>query len=201
MRKTVKDDVPEEWKRRVKAGLCPVCAKTPVEFDKGQRVFCSIKCREKYASKYTWWSELRRKILEKYNETCAKCGTNYDKFKKHKERKYKKNIKKWIKENKELIETHRNDYLVHLDRRYRQEYEETMDDIKIAGKIISWEERGKLEGRRFSISFEVDHVVPVALGGDMWNEKNLQVLCIDCHKEKTAKDRKKIAEYNRKESK
>ena len=34
----------------------------------------------------------------------------------------------------------------------------------------------------------VDHIVPVNLGGDMWDIKNLQVLCQQCHNEKTKID-------------
>ena len=32
-----------------------------------------------------------------------------------------------------------------------------------------------------SVKFEVDHITPVALGGDPWAEDNLQLLCVDCH--------------------
>lgn len=32
---------------------------------------------------------------------------------------------------------------------------------------------------------EVDHIVPLRAGGAMWDEENLQVLCSECHIEKT----------------
>ncbi len=32
---------------------------------------------------------------------------------------------------------------------------------------------------------EVDHILPFAHGGDMWNPSNLQTLCVKHHKEKT----------------
>jgi 5-methylcytosine-specific restriction endonuclease McrA len=44
---------------------------------------------------------------------------------------------------------------------------------------------------------EVDHIVPIALGGDMWEDSNLQVLCRSCHKEKTKQDMKKIVEQRK----
>lgn len=44
------------------------------------------------------------------------------------------------------------------------------------------------------IGLEVDHIKPYALGGKMWDKDNLQVLCYECHKEKTKLDIKKIAE-------
>jgi len=34
--------------------------------------------------------------------------------------------------------------------------------------------------------FEIDHVVPVAEGGDWFDPSNLQVLCLPCHRAKTA---------------
>ena len=34
---------------------------------------------------------------------------------------------------------------------------------------------------------EVDHIVPIADGGAVWAEDNLQVLCRGCHIAKTAK--------------
>ena len=44
--------------------------------------------------------------------------------------------------------------------------------------------------------FEVDHYVPVALGGTN-DLSNLQALCLPCHKVKTRKDVKDIAKVNR----
>ncbi len=38
-----------------------------------------------------------------------------------------------------------------------------------------------------------DHIIPIALGGDEWDEKNIQTLCIKHDKIKTKEDAKKIA--------
>ena len=46
---------------------------------------------------------------------------------------------------------------------------------------------------------EVDHIVPVALGGDVVGFDNHQVLCYDCHKEKTKVDIGQIAAARREE--
>ena len=45
-----------------------------------------------------------------------------------------------------------------------------------------------------------DHITPIAVGGNEWDMNNIQTLCIDCNKIKTAKDMKLIAEA-RKEQK
>ena len=44
---------------------------------------------------------------------------------------------------------------------------------------------------------EVDHIVPLALGGDPVGFDNNQVLCYDCHKEKTKIDVGAIAKQKR----
>lgn len=35
---------------------------------------------------------------------------------------------------------------------------------------------------------QVDHILAIVNGGEMWDEKNLQTLCYNCHKKKTKKD-------------
>ena len=35
----------------------------------------------------------------------------------------------------------------------------------------------------------VDHIKPVRLGGEFWNQDNLQPLCNSCHASKSAKER------------
>lgn len=36
-----------------------------------------------------------------------------------------------------------------------------------------------------------DHIKPISEGGDIWNEQNLQALCVSCNAKKTAKQSKK----------
>ena len=44
-----------------------------------------------------------------------------------------------------------------------------------------------------------DHITPISIGGDNWDMNNLQTLCVDCNKIKTAQDMKVISEYRAKE--
>lgn len=44
-----------------------------------------------------------------------------------------------------------------------------------------------------------DHIIPIALGGEEFELNNIQTLCLDCNKIKTAQDMKVITEYHRKE--
>ena len=43
----------------------------------------------------------------------------------------------------------------------------------------------------------LDHISPIALGGEEFNESNLQILCLDCNKIKTQKDFAEIAKARR----
>lgn len=45
----------------------------------------------------------------------------------------------------------------------------------------------------------LDHIKPIALGGEEFDEKNLQILCKDCDKIKTRQDHKDIAKLRRTE--
>lgn len=38
-----------------------------------------------------------------------------------------------------------------------------------------------------------DHIVPIALGGPQWDINNIQTLCLDCNRTKTAHDAADIA--------
>jgi len=43
----------------------------------------------------------------------------------------------------------------------------------------------------------LDHIIPIALGGDEFNENNLQILCLGCNKIKTKKDYAEISKARR----
>ena len=198
-RQQFKNDVPEEWRRRERAGLCPVCGKSKPQFDKGQRVFCTVKCREAYAKKYTFWSIVREKILKRDDHTCAECGINSDRFYDDEKNRKQQILTEWIKFNKEQIDMWRDEALVSLDERYREDYDKIMNDLLLADRKMDYDMKEKLfKGVRWRPpSMEVDHRIAVALGGDMWDEDNLRCLCTECHKKKTREDRKKIAAAKR----
>jgi hypothetical protein len=44
-----------------------------------------------------------------------------------------------------------------------------------------------------------DHIIPIALGGNEWDLENVQTLCLECNKIKTATDARDIAVIRRKE--
>jgi len=70
-------------------------------------------------------------------------------------------------------------------------------------RIINWKERTAGKAEKFKYEFYErpvavtnligDHITPIALGGDEWDLKNVQTLCIACNKIKTKEDARKIA--------
>jgi 5-methylcytosine-specific restriction endonuclease McrA len=53
------------------------------------------------------------------------------------------------------------------------------------------------EGWRPAHPFVLDHIRPLAMGGDQWDVRNLQVLCARCNRVKTARDMGAIARWKR----
>lgn len=204
VRQLIKNDVPELWKKRAKAGLCPVCGKSKVEFDKGMIVYCSVKCRDEYASHYELWQNLRDKIIKRDNNTCQECGINEEKVKKAWESSKKDILNKFLEKERKEIDVFRDIELQKLSERYEEDYKDIMDDISLFSRI-KWElekQFGKAYPEIFAYSwrnptFDVDHIKAIVNGGDMWDENNLRCLCEECHKRKTKLDMKKRTKGNR----
>ena len=198
-RELIKNDVPELWRQRAKAGLCPVCGKTKDLFDKGMKVYCSVICRDQYASKYTHWSEIKSRIFKRDGEQCAKCGITYDKFEeslKKEKRKYREMLLD-KPEVQKRIEDERDEQLVRWDKEWKERYDNIMDDHWILEHVFYHSELYEDIKLPERISFDVDHIVAIVNDGDLWDESNLQILCTECHKKKTCvdlKERKRLKE-------
>ena len=201
-RELMKNDVPELWRQRARAGLCPVCGKTKDLFEKGMRVYCSVKCRDEYASKYTHWSEIKNKILKRDGEQCKLCGITYGVFEiklDEKKRKYREQLL-LRPDIRKRIEEERDEQLVKWDEDWKERYDNIMDDHWILEHIFRWSELYEDMDMPERIGFEVDHIKAIVNGGDIWDENNLQVLCTECHKKKTQEDMKLAREKKNKNS-
>lgn len=202
VREQLKCDIPPEWLKRRAAGLCPVCGKHPSEFDKNRKVYCSEACSTKYAEHYIFWGQLRDKIIEA-SPKCAICGITEEKWKET----YDKSV---AEENAGLLKQFEKEIFAEKIRRIAIEETQFLNEIKrIESADLSsfWLQdflKDKLgaaiinEWKHFR-GFEVDHLVPVYKGGSIFDESNLQVLCVDCHRKKTNKDvkhRKRNSESN-----
>lgn len=45
-----------------------------------------------------------------------------------------------------------------------------------------------LKDGQHAFSVQLDHIIPLFKGGDLWDESNWQALCEPCHDEKTRKE-------------
>jgi len=82
-----------------------------------------------------------------------------------------------------------------------RDYEPTHDP-----ELVVSESTGQYNGKTVTFVHHIDdsaliadHIHAIALGGEEWDIANLQTLCIDCNKIKTAEDAGKIAELRKME--
>lgn len=193
MREQSKMDIPKEWEERRKAGLCPVCGRTPEEFEPRRKVFCSQECASKFARRYLTWQQYKDALIMK-TKKCAICGVTEKEFFERKRKEVEEQKKKLYEKYKADIEREKWKRLYALEQQFLKDIEEVE---KEANDLDSWFVRRVIEkktGRRYprvpDHAFEVDHIVPISEGGAMWDKDNLQVLCVDCHRKKTAEERK-----------
>jgi len=189
-------NIPDEWKENLKVGHC-WCSKPRSEFDKNQRVYCSEVHALEYSKRIQYWSVFRDHFIEKVGEVCQRCGMNNKKFNTREKKREREFYAKLVEDNKEAIEAERGKLLVELE----QNYKNIMDDAYVLENMgYQTRQSFDLAFERFSNNYfviEVDHIKAVALGGEMWDEDNLQALCNLRHKEKTKNDRKLIKQYKK----
>jgi hypothetical protein len=195
VREQIKTDYTDDEIKNLEAGKC-FCGKPRSEFDKGMRVYCCKSHRSDWYERTTTWSNFKDTVLIKQGKQCKKCNVVESDSKKN----YAIATKQWhekiqkIPNIKELIAEIRVKELNDLEEKYQK----IMDDNYIIEHELyfSRHDNPDIESKPneydFDVRFDVDHIVAVALDGDMWDEKNLQVLCRECHKDKTAADMKKI---------
>ena len=186
-REQIKVDIPDDWMENLKHGRC-WCGKDHTEFDKGQKFYCSQKHANDYSKRIKYWSTFKDKVLERDNHTCQQCLMSEKQFKENQSNEEKQYYEERVKEFPEAINQARAIKLKDL----QEEYERIMNDGYLA-QHIPWQVIEELNINRPDFNkkwfhLEVDHIKAVALGGEMWEEENLQTLCSDCHKIKTKND-------------
>lgn len=191
VREQIKVDIPDEWMENMKHGRC-WCGKDHNEFEDNQKFYCSKAHADDYKKRIQYWSTFKSQVLDRDNESCVKCGRNKKGFEAEQKRLeieyYRKNAILYPK----AIQMDRAIKLKEL----QEQYENIMNDGYIM-QHINWKVTEEFGLPRISFdkewfNVEVDHIKAVALGGEMWDIKNMQTLCTDCHKEKTKDDMKKL---------
>ncbi len=184
----------KQWIMNKEKGLCPVCGKNQIEFDKGQKIYCSQKCNKEYSKCFLSWQDICQQIFKERGKICKQCNKREQESRSLTQEEKKAKLIDWAKNNKDRIEHQRGIEMVRLDNWFKEKYDEIMDDAHIAETALSWEEREKLVGSSYTpeIRMEVDHIKALINGGAMWDKENLQVLCPKCHNVKTKQD---MADY------
>jgi 5-methylcytosine-specific restriction endonuclease McrA len=158
---------------------CRICGR-PV--DDGRAKFCSDYCRDIAGAVMDLlnWSSVRRRVIERDDETCQRCGLDYALI-----RRARDHIR-------ERIETRVPDRVDGPSMRAlgAGEVDVDWDDV------LQWNQRVReyrevLKSRygdpyEHDLGLEVDHIERVAEGGHPFDPANLQTLCSRCHQQKTS---------------
>jgi len=194
-RELIQDGVPELWRQRRNAGLCPVCGKSRQEFATGMIVYCSVEHRDEYAKQFTFWTDLRWEVLERDHRTCQVCGLTQDKYDEQKSARRQSvlndQFKEWVAkpENRSYFDTLRDKALIELSEDFERQYRKIMDDIEFFDRKVRWKDGVDIPSSKDeSFHLEVDHIVALVNGGAMWDKSNLRTICNFCHHKKTAED-------------
>ncbi len=180
-------NVSDEEIKNLKNGKC-WCGIPRTDFNKGQRIYCSVKHADDWHERTTFWNTLRDEFLSEHGSFCDKCGINEKKQQKlndQNEIKFRQTI---AKKYPQVVEQER----VFMLDKIENDYKNAMDDKYIIKHLSSWDlEKYDIqlqEPRRKYLELDVDHIIAIANGGDVFDKKNLQVLCNGCHKKKTKED-------------
>ena len=136
---------------------------------------------------YTALSDFKSKQNEKGQSICLNCGKVIE----------EKRRKKYCSEScsHEWFRKHywvgMRDYILKIQKYTCQKCGATPPRNEKG--FFSWSLDGS---KNDGYAYVVDHIIPIALGGEEFNESNLQVLCGICNKEKTKVDQAKIAKLN-----
>jgi len=160
---------------------CRICGRN---VDDGRAKTCSDYCANLLSAVMGMlnWSSVRRRIIDRDDETCQRCGLDYALVRRAREH------------IRERIETRVPDRLDGPSMLALGEGDAEID----ADERLRWNQRVRtyrkvLKDRygdpyEHDIGLEVDHITRVADGGHPFDPANLQTLCSRCHEEKTASE-------------
>lgn len=151
--------MPKEWQERMDKEECPVCGQA----NKRQYRCCSPACTVEFWKTAFWSMQVREKIFARDNQTCQDCKRSNAPY------------LAWSKRAQEW-----SPYKAGIDERER-----IFTDNEV---LYAKYHPDDPMPREPALKLEVDHIVPIALGGAEYDLNNMQTLCEECHKKKTAKE-------------
>jgi len=200
-REQISIEIPDEWNENMKHGRC-WCGKNHTEFDRGQKFYCSLTHSKEYSKQIKYWSVFKEEVLDEQGRKCSECNHTRETFGKMKKENEQDILRIESIKYPEAIKAGRAQMIIELEKKF----ELIKDDVYVLehlsykiDEVYGIPRLCDLVDKRY-FQLEVDHIIAVSLGGEMWDKKNLQVLCSECHKVKTRKDMKKL-KIQRKETK
>lgn len=128
------------------------------------------------------WSSVRRRIIERDDDTCQSCGFDYSK-----ERRARDHIRARIDEQLGDRPEHPGiEATVEDDRDF--DWDEYFERVK------AWQDRREELQEKYGdpheceTTLEVDHIKPLSEGGHPFDPANLQTLCTKCHQQKSSRE-------------
>lgn len=170
---------------------CRICGRAVSD---GRSVHCSDYCRDLADAVMSLlnWSSVRRRIIDRDDGTCQECG-----FKESWISKGNDHIRAII--DSKLPERPESPALDEIPERKEYDWSAHWE------RVDEWRQRREELKERYGDPWtrekrlEVDHITPISEGGHPFDPANLQTLCSDCHKEKTAREASERAERRKAE--
>lgn len=160
--------------------VCRICGRNVTD---GRSKTCSDYCNNLLSAVMGMlnWTSVRRRVIDRDDQTCQHCG-----FDLGRERLARDHIGDIIDEKAgERPKSPAVDDLEAMDNFDWDDYRERSD---------AWQERKEELKQRYGDPYdrardlEVDHINRITDGGHPFDPGNLQTLCSECHKDKTAKE-------------
>ena len=171
-------DIPQEWKDRLERRACPVCGKERKDFDGRHRGY---QKKEKIQNK-TMFCEMYGRDpepdeLERWYGGTPCCSHDCTAA-------YWGACKSWQEHRRQI---------------FRERHGICAKCGYDLTKYPAWDGDPRLPTSKFiqGRDWVLDHILPIALGGSMWDPANHQILCEVCNKVKTANDLNRIAAWKR----
>lgn len=169
-----------------KGTQCRICGRNVTD---GRRKTCSGYCGNILDAVMGMlnWSSLRRQVTDRDDETCQECGWD---------RSLESRARDHIRDRIDDLAGERPESPPASKIAEREDFD--WDDYHERRK--EWREhRDELKDRygdpyKHARSLEVDHIEPIVEGGHPFDPGNLQTLCTECHRDKTAAENSERAQ-------
>lgn len=159
---------------------CRVCGR---DVDDGRAKTCSDYCSNLVSAVMGMlnWSSLRRRVVERDDETCQCCGFDMARESRARDHIHDR-IEELCGETTKAPSLRKPGEMDEYDWEYYEREYEAYQECRERMKARYGDPYEK------SRSLEVDHITPIADGGHPFDPGNLQTLCSECHQDKTSQE-------------